>query len=65
MSRTHVGDLMRQGYQAVATTFGLRLDARMIEIAEGWRPYRMWAVVLLRVGWTRARGPATSYRRSG
>ena len=32
-------------------------------IAEAWRPYRMWAVVLLRMGWTRAQGPNVSYRR--
>jgi len=30
-------------------------------IAESWRPYRMWAVVLLRVAWGRSAGP-TSYR---
>lgn len=32
-------------------------------IADAWRPYRMWAVVLLRMGWTRAQGPNVSYRR--
>jgi len=32
-------------------------------IAERWRPYRMWAVVLLRMGWTRAQGGNVSYRR--
>jgi len=32
-------------------------------IAEAWRPYRMWAVVLLRMAWTRAQGPNVSYRR--
>jgi 3-methyladenine DNA glycosylase/8-oxoguanine DNA glycosylase len=32
-------------------------------IAQAWRPYRMWAVVLLRMGWTRAQGPNVSYRR--
>ncbi len=32
------------------------------ELAAAWRPYRMWAVVLLRVGWNREFGP-TSYRR--
>ncbi len=26
------------------------------ELAEVWRPYRMWAVVLLRVGWNRSPG---------
>ena len=32
-------------------------------IAEAWRPYRMWAVVLLRSAWTRAQGGNVSYRR--
>jgi DNA-3-methyladenine glycosylase II len=32
-------------------------------LAEAWRPYRMWAVVLLRMGWTRAQGGEVSYRR--
>jgi DNA-3-methyladenine glycosylase II len=32
-------------------------------IAEAWRPYRMWAVVLLRMAWTRAQGGNVSYRR--
>jgi len=32
-------------------------------IADRWRPYRMWAVVLLRMGWTRAHGGNVSYRR--
>jgi DNA-3-methyladenine glycosylase II len=31
-------------------------------IAEAWRPYRMWAVVLLRMGWTRAHAGEVSYR---
>jgi DNA-3-methyladenine glycosylase II len=31
-------------------------------LVEAWRPYRMWAVVLLRMGWTRAQGPNASYR---
>lgn len=33
------------------------------QIADAWRPYRMWAVVLLRMGWTRAQGANVSYRR--
>ncbi|MEO8625112.1 MAG: DNA-3-methyladenine glycosylase 2 family protein [Candidatus Limnocylindrales bacterium] len=33
-----------------------------LEIAEAWRPYRTWAVVLLRVGWSGSRG-ALSYRQ--
>lgn len=32
-------------------------------LAEPWRPYRMWAVVLLRMAWTRAQGGSVSYRR--
>jgi DNA-3-methyladenine glycosylase II len=36
--------------------------AGFLEIAEAWRPYRMWAVVLLRVGWNRERGKR-SYRQ--
>jgi DNA-3-methyladenine glycosylase II len=31
------------------------------EMAEAWRPYRMWAVLLLRVAFNRSAGP-TSYR---
>jgi DNA-3-methyladenine glycosylase II len=27
------------------------------QLAEAWRPYRMWATVLLRVGWNREFGP--------
>lgn len=30
-------------------------------LAEAWRPYRMWAVVLLRVAWNRS-SPGASYR---
>jgi 3-methyladenine DNA glycosylase/8-oxoguanine DNA glycosylase len=37
--------------------------ADLERIAEPWRPYRMWAVVLLRTGWTRAQGDKVSYRR--
>ena len=33
-------------------------------LADAWRPYRMWAVVLLRMGWTREQGGEVSYRRS-
>ena len=36
---------------------------QMIEIAEEWRPFRMWATVLLRVGWGRQFG-RKSYRQS-
>jgi DNA-3-methyladenine glycosylase II len=46
---------------AVAAAYGLReppSDARMIETAEGWRPYRMWAIVLLRLAHGRLATPA-------
>lgn len=51
--------------QAAADLYGRPgLDrAGVLEIAEVWRPYRMWAVVLLRMGWNRERGPR-SYRKS-
>jgi DNA-3-methyladenine glycosylase II len=32
-------------------------------ITDRWRPYRMWATVLLRVGWGRQAGRGASYRR--
>jgi DNA-3-methyladenine glycosylase II len=33
------------------------------EIVARWVPYRMWATVLLRVGWGRGAGQGRSYRR--
>jgi DNA-3-methyladenine glycosylase II len=33
------------------------------EIVARWKPYRMWATVLLRVGWGRGIGKGRSYRR--
>ena len=33
-----------------------------VALAEGWRPYRMWATVLLRMGWNREFG-SRSYRQ--
>jgi DNA-3-methyladenine glycosylase II len=33
------------------------------DIVERWKPYRMWATVLLRVGWGRGIGKGQSYRR--
>jgi DNA-3-methyladenine glycosylase II len=38
--------------------------AGLVGIADAWRPYRMWATVLLRVGWNREKGPR-SYRQGG
>lgn len=37
--------------------------ADVARISDAWRPYRMWAVVLLRMGWTRGQGSKVSYRR--
>ena len=36
--------------------------AGLVALAAAWRPYRMWATVLLRVGWNREMGPR-SYRQ--
>jgi len=55
LGQTVIRDLY--GLDAVTT-------ADVERLAEAWRPYRMWAVVLLRMGWTRAQGPNVSYRRS-
>jgi 3-methyladenine DNA glycosylase/8-oxoguanine DNA glycosylase len=35
----------------------------VLSLGEVWRPYRMWAVVLLRVAWSRRQGGSVSYRR--
>jgi DNA-3-methyladenine glycosylase II len=37
--------------------------ADVARISDAWRPFRMWAVVLLRMGWTRGQGSKVSYRR--
>ncbi len=49
---------------AIAEMYGLPSvdDTKLAAITDGWRPYRMWATVLLRVGWERAR-PGRSYRQ--
>jgi DNA-3-methyladenine glycosylase II len=54
------------GQTVIHDLYGLdRVTTTGVErIAEAWRPYRMWAVVLLRMGWTRAQGANVSYRRS-
>lgn len=53
------------GQTVVKDLYGLdeATAADVERIAEQWRPYRMWAVVLLRMGWTRAQGPNVRYRR--
>jgi DNA-3-methyladenine glycosylase II len=53
------------GRTVVRDLYGLA-DASAADVerlAEAWRPYRMWAVVLLRMAWTRAQGGNVSYRR--
>jgi DNA-3-methyladenine glycosylase II len=48
---------------AIAELYGVGSidDATWTEITDRWRPYRMWATVLLRVGWEREQ-PGRSYR---
>jgi DNA-3-methyladenine glycosylase II len=48
---------------AIAELYGLTAvdDATWQAITDRWRPYRMWATVLLRVGWERSQ-PGRSYR---
>ena len=48
---------------AIAELYGLAAldDASWQEITDRWRPYRMWATVLLRVGWESSQ-PGRSYR---
>jgi DNA-3-methyladenine glycosylase II len=51
--------------EAIADLYGLPGppdDAAFRETTDRWRPYRMWAIVLLRVGWGRSR-PNATYRR--
>ena len=52
------------GRTVIRDLYGLRdLGPADVErVAEAWRPYRMWAVVLLRMAWTRAQGGDVSYR---
>jgi DNA-3-methyladenine glycosylase II len=53
------------GQTVIRELYGLDVvtPADVERISDRWRPYRMWAVVLLRMGWTRAQGPNVSYRR--
>jgi DNA-3-methyladenine glycosylase II len=50
--------VIRDLYELAAVT-----AADVERLASAWRPYRMWAIVLLRMGWTRAQGGNVSYRR--
>jgi DNA-3-methyladenine glycosylase II len=53
------------GQTVIRELYGLDvvIPADVERISDGWRPYRMWAVVLLRMGWTRAQDGNVSYRR--
>jgi DNA-3-methyladenine glycosylase II len=52
----------RLSLEAASALYGREVDQHAFEqLAEAWRPYRMWAVVLLRVGWGRS-VPQRSYR---
>ena len=44
--------------EAIATLYGVDAadDAAIARVTDGWRPYRMWATVLVRVGWSRQTG---------
>jgi 3-methyladenine DNA glycosylase/8-oxoguanine DNA glycosylase len=50
---------------AIAELYGLESldDEAWRQITDRWRPYRMWATVLLRVGWERS-SPGRSYRHA-
>lgn len=53
------------GHEVIRDVYGIPAPsgAEVRQMAEAWRPYRMWAVVLLRMAWTRAAGWTVSYRR--
>jgi len=51
---------------AVASLYGLPTpldDETWTRISDAWRPYRMWASVLLHVAWRRAQPATPSYRQ--
>ena len=53
---------------AVQWAYGLEElpdDASWSQIAESWRPFRMWATVLLHMAWRRDQATTPSYRQGG
>jgi DNA-3-methyladenine glycosylase II len=53
--------------EAVRHFYGLAADptdAEWLEISERWRPFRMWATVLLHMAWRREQPETPSYRQS-
>ena len=60
-----IPDADELGREVVRDLYGIP-DATAADVArlgEAWRPYRMWAVVLLRVAWGRRQAGPISYRR--
>jgi DNA-3-methyladenine glycosylase II len=54
--------------EAVRVAYGLSSlpdDETWVRISEAWRPYRMWATVLLHMAWRRDQAETPSYRRVG
>ena len=52
---------------AVASIYGLPTpldDATWTRVSDGWRPYRMWASVLIHMAWRRSQSSTPSYRQS-
>jgi DNA-3-methyladenine glycosylase II len=58
-----VDDISRD---AVASIYGLATpveDATWTRISDAWRPYRMWASVLIHMAWRRSQASTPSYRQ--
>ena len=55
------------GKGVISDLYGIEsvTPADVARISDAWRPYRMWAVVLLRVAWGRRQPGPVSYRRRG
>ena len=50
---------------ATSTAWRPPADDQWLEISEKWRPFRMWATVLLHMAWRREQPGTPSYRQSG
>jgi len=60
-----IPDADKIGLEVVRDLYGVAEagPADVARLGEAWRPYRMWAVVLLRVAWGRRQKGPVSYRR--
>ncbi|MFL5680848.1 MAG: DNA-3-methyladenine glycosylase family protein [Chloroflexota bacterium] len=56
-------EVSRRAVQSLYELPDLPDDETWTRIAEAWRPFRMWATVLLRVGWGRDQPAPPSYRQ--